>query len=241
MIGMFIIGVLFVIELLVNSNLLAPAMTSGLAEGQSLAAGVAGLNVFVSFGLGYYALKNFHHRRISRKIISQFFLAIYIIFIVYLNWALGAYRAIHETTGANMMDILTGNAQSVDTLSLHAHFPWTIDLTFQSLILVFIGIGFAIASLIDGYLFNDRYPGFGTIAKTRNETKKEIDRIRERLSPEINKRFKNEIKKTNEKKKTIIDELLRKDWKLNITALQNIFDGYVIFINDLNGANSYSW
>ncbi len=240
MIGMFIIGVLFVIELLVNSNLLAPAMTSGLAEGQSLAAGVAGLNVFVSFGLGYYALKNFHHRRISRKIISQFFLAIYIIFIVYLNWALGAYRAIHETTGANMMDILTGNAQSVDTSSLHAHFPWTIDLTFQSLILVFIGIGFAIASLIDGYLFNDRYPGFGTIAKTRNETKKEIDRIRERLSPEINKRFKNEIKKTNEKKKTIIDELLRKDWKLNITALQNIFDGYVIFINDLNGALTHT-
>ena len=128
--------------------------------------------------VGFYALKNFHHVKILRKIISQISLFIYLVFIFYLNWAFGAYRAINEETGANMLDILQGSATNVDTSSMQAHFPWTVDLTFTSLILVFIGIGFALVSLIDGYLFNDRYPGFGAIAKLRDETKKEIDRLR---------------------------------------------------------------
>ena len=239
-IGIFVIAFLFVVELIVNSNLLAPAMASGLAEGRAIAAGVAGLNVFVSFVVGFYALKNFHHVKIMRKIISQISLFIYLVFIFYLNWALGAYRAINEETGANMLDILQGSATNVDTSSIQAHFPWTVDLTFTSLILVFIGIGFALVSLIDGYLFNDRYPGFGSIAKLRDETKKEIDRLRERLSPEINKKFRDEIKKTNEKRQSVIENILRKEWTPNITSLQNIFDGYKRFINDLNGALTHT-
>ena len=63
--------------------------------------------------------------------------------------------------------------------------PWSVDLTFTSLILVFVGIGFALASLIDGYLFNDPYPGYGSVGKDRNENQKEINRMREHLSSEI--------------------------------------------------------
>ena len=240
LLGFFIIGFLFVVEMIVNSNLLAPAMSRGLAEGRSIAAGVAGLNVFVSFGVGYFALKNFHHIKMSRKIFSQFILAVYLIFIFYLNWALGAYRAIHEATGANALDILAGNSSNVDVSTLQAHYPWTVDLTFTSLILVFIGILFAIISLLDGWLYNDRYPGFGSIGKLRDETKKEIDRLRERLSPQINLKFKNEIRKTNEKKQSIIENIIRKEWTPNVTALQNIFDGYKRFIANLNVALTHT-
>jgi len=49
-------------------------------------------------------------------------------------------------------------------------------------------------------------------------------------------KFKNEIRKTNEKKQSIIENVIRKDWTPNVTALQNIFDGYKRFISDLNGA-----
>ena len=240
LIGLAIIAVLFVFEVIVNSNLLAPAMTSGLKEGQSIAFAVAALNVFVSFGVGYIALKNFHHYKAIKKIISKASLFIYLIFIFYLNWALGAYRAIHEKTGANMLDILQGNTSNIDPSTISAHLPWTVDLTFNSVILVFLGIGFAIASLIDGYLYNDRYPGYGGISKLRNETKIEIDRLRERLSPEINKKVSNEIKTTNENKNNIIENILRKEWTPNITSLQNIFDGYKRFINDLNGALTHT-
>ena len=240
LLGFLIIGILFVIELIVNSNLLAPAMSSGLAEGRAIAASVAGLNVFVSFGVGYTALKNFHHGTTSRRIISQISLVIYLIFIFYLNWALGAYRAIHEETGTNALDRLTGSTSIVDPSTLQAHFPWTVDLTFTSLILVFVGIGFAIASLADGYLYNDRYPGYGSMAKLRDETKKEIDRLRERLSPEINRLFRDENNKTKEKSKKIIQDVLRKDWIPSISTLQNIFDGYKRFIDEVNAALTHT-
>ena len=38
------------------------------------------------------------------------------------------------------MDRLAGSESIIDPSTLQAHFPWTIDLTFTSLILVFIGI-----------------------------------------------------------------------------------------------------
>ena len=240
LLGFLIIGVLFVIELILNSNLLAPAMSRGLTGGRAIAASVAGLNVFVSFGVGYIALKNFHHSKITRRIISQISLIVYSIFIFYLNWALGAYRAIHEKTGTSALDRLTKSTSIVDPSTLQAHFPWTVDLTFTSLILIFVGIGFAIASLADGYLYNDRYPGYGSMAKLRDETKKEIDRIRERLSPENNRLFRVEISQTKEKSKKIIQDVLRKDWIPSINTLQNIFDGYKRFIDEVNAALTHA-
>ena len=239
-IGLIVIAILFYIELEVNSNLLAPAMTSGKKEGMAIAAAVAGLNVFVSFAVGYYVLKNFHHARSKRRNISNFFLAVYLIFITYLNWSLGAYRAIHEATGQKGLDVLKGIAQSDATVQ-QAQFPWTVDLTFTSLILVFVGIGFAIASLIDGYLFNDPYPGYGAVGKDRNDNRKEIDRIREHLSTEVISIFKNEIRKVGESRDHIINNTLRKDWVPSVTALENTFEGYRRFASEISEGINHIW
>ena len=232
-IGIAVIAILFVIELQVNGNLLAPAMGSGQREGLAVAAGVAGLNVFVSFAFGFFALKNFHHVNSLRKIISKISIFLYAIFISYLNWSLGAYRSIHEKTGANIKDLIMGTAEtSLDTGN--ALFPWTVDLSFTSFTLVFIGLGFAIASLIDGYLFGDKYPGYGEVGKGKNNDKKEINRIREHLATEVNMIFKNEIKNTGEKRGSIISNTLRKSWVPNITALENTFEGYRRFASKIN-------
>lgn len=235
-VGILVIAILFVIELKVNGNLLAPAMASGQREGMAIAAAVAGLNVFVSFAVGFYALKNFHHVQSTRRNISKIGLSIYLIFIVYLNWALGAYRAIHEATGANLIDLITGTENTETTIQGSALLPWTVDLTFTSLILVFVGIGFAFASLIDGYLFNDPYPGYGSVGKDRNENKKEINRIREHLSSEIRSILNNETRKTGENRDLIISNVLRKDWIPSITSLENTFEGYRRFSEQLSDA-----
>jgi hypothetical protein len=237
MIAMAVIAVLFYIELQVNANLLAPAMASGLKEGMAIAAAVAGLNVFVSFAVGFYALKNFHHVHSFRKNISKFGLSIYLLFITYLNWSLGAYRAIHEATGENLIDAIMGNSTSTaSTIVGNPALPWSVDLTFTSLILVFVGIGFALASLIDGYLFNDPYPGYGSVGKDRNENQKEINRMREHLSSEISTLFKNEIQKTGENRDAIINNTLRSSWVPSITALENTFEGYRRFADQLSFA-----
>jgi len=237
LIGISIVAILFIIEVWVNSNLVAEAMMTGKAGGRAIATAVAALNVFVSFAVGYFALKNMHHISNFKKTTSSIIFTIYLIFIFYINWALGAFRAIYEKTGKTGLQVLQGD---VDVITGVPHLPWTVEFSFYGIILTFIGIGFAIASLLDGYFFNDRYPGFGSIAKTREETKKEINRLRERLSPEINIKFKNEIKKTNEKKQQIIENVLRKEWTPSVTALQNIFDSYKRFIADLNGALKHS-
>ena len=234
---MSIIAILFYIELKVNGNLLAPAMASGQKEGMAIAAAVAGLNVFVSFAVGFYALKNFHHVQSIRKNISKFGLSIYLLFIFYLNWSLGAYRAIHETTGENLIDAIMGNSNSTSEAFVGSPaLPWTVDLTFTSLILVFVGIGFALASLIDGYLFNDPYPGYGSVGKDRNDNQKEINRMREHLSSEVTTLFKNEIRKTGENRDAIINNTLRKNWVSNITSLENTFEGYRRFAEQLSFA-----
>ena len=67
------------------------------------------------------------------------------------------------------MDVITGNDTSSSIAEGSASIPWSVDLTFTSLILVFVGIGFAIGSLIDGYLFNDPYPGYGSVGKDRRK------------------------------------------------------------------------
>ena len=114
---------LFLFELEVNSRLLAPAMASGKKEGIAIAGAVAGLNVFVSFFIGYIALKHFHHVQIKKRIISKIGLFLYAIFIIYINWSMGAYRAIYESTGSNLTDILTGVAVA-ETITGSATFPW---------------------------------------------------------------------------------------------------------------------
>ena len=232
-IGLAVIAILFVIELRFNGNYLAPAMGGGKKEGIAVAGGVAGLNVFVSFAFGFFALKNFHHVNSLRRIISKISILFYAIFISYLNWALGAYRSIHEKTGENIKDLILGTADT-STGTGNALFPWTVDFSFISFTLVFIGLGFAIASLIDGYFFGDRYPGYGEVGKGKNDDKKEINRIREHLATEVNTIFKGEIKKTGEKRDSIISNILRKIWVPNITALENTFEGYRRFSSKIN-------
>ena len=93
---------------------------------------------------------------------------------------MGAYRSIYEATGVNLTDVLTGEAVA-EAVTGSATFPWTVSLTFTSLVLVFVGIGFALLSLIDGYFFDDRYPGYGSVGKVKKEQEDEINRITQHI------------------------------------------------------------
>jgi hypothetical protein len=236
LIGIGVIAILFTIETQVNATLLASAMGGGKGAGIAASGAVAGLNVFVSFAIGYYCLKNFHHVSRVRKLLSKIGLAIYLIFISYLNWMLGAFRATHDAGGASIADRVLGKVSANAVEAGNELMPWTVDLNFSSFVLIFVGIGFALASLIDGYLFDDPYPGFGSVGKDRNENHKEINRMREHLSSEITGLFKNEIRKTGEKRDAIINNTLRNDWVPSITALENTFEGYRRFSEELSFA-----
>ena len=236
LIGIGVIAFLFLFEAQLNATLLAEALGGGKKAGLAASGAVAGLNVFVSFAIGFYCLKNFHHVRQIRRILSKIGLSIYFIFISYLNWCLGAFRAKHDAGGATLTDRIMGTADSSMENIGNELLPWTVELNFLSFILVFVGIGFAIASLLDGYLYNDPYPGYGSVGKDRNDNQKEINRMREHLSSEVTTLFKNEIRKTGENRNLIINNTLRKNWVSSITSLENTFEGYRRFAEQLSFA-----
>ena len=145
---------------------------------------------------------------------------------------MGAYRSIYEATGVNLTDVLTGVA-TAEAVSGNATYPWTVSLTFTSLILVFVGLGFALLSLIDGYFFDDRYPGYGSVGKDRKEKEEEINRIRQHITTEINLKFKNELRKTREKEEMLTKNTLN-NWSTCTTEVENVFEKYRRFANELD-------
>ena len=164
-----IVILLFTIESFVNMELLATAI--GTKEGLAYSTSVAGLNVLLSAIVGYFVLKGaINYSSGSKKRLLDLFMYIYVTVIIYINCCLGAIRAIADKTNEQV---------SVSGLSIgdgtdNALLFWTVDWTFQSLVLTFIGVLFAAISLIDAYLYNDAYPGYGDVAKKREHSRKII-------------------------------------------------------------------
>jgi hypothetical protein len=101
------------------------------------------------------------------------------------------------------------------------------------LILAFVGIGFALISLVDGYFFDDRYPGYGSVGKDRKEKENEINRIRQHVTTEINLKFKNELRQTREKQGKLHQTTL-KNWTNSKTEVENVFEKYRRFADELD-------
>ena len=225
-IGILLVVGLFVAEVMVNTRLLAPALEGGEQEGMTISFAVAVLNVFISFLAGYFIVKNFNLTVTStKKIMSKITLGIYTFFIIYLNLGLGGFRAIAEKEGKV---IAWGSTEAVASTGMDFGDPlnpFSIDWSFNAAVLTFVGISFALVSLLDGYFFNDPYPGYGGLGKLRNENKNEIKRIREHLQTEVDILFKNEIKRVNDERTRLITDVL-KNWSINATALETTFAGY---------------
>ena len=257
-IALIVVAVLFYIELEVNSEILKTAIGGGKKMGITVAGSVAALNVFVSFAAGIFLLKNFHHAKPLRRLAGQLGTFLYSLFIIYINWMMGAYRAIYETHGIKMlatlgqeknevqvsMEAMCGKgyvltnaaevtASGAQAMCASAVTPWWIDLTFQSAILIFVGVGFAIISLIDGYFFNDPYPGYGRVGKHRNENKTEIDRIREHLHSEMVSHFNKATTSADNKRNQLIKVDLV-NWTKEITDLEHTFADYVRFAKQID-------
>ena len=231
--GLLFAAALFFIEVRVNTKLLGPAMTGGEAEGQGISFAVAALNVIISFLAGYFLVKNFNLQKCLKRTVSKIVLAFYSVFIIYLNWCLGAFRAIAEQKGQVVQWGQTEAVVSQATEFGNALYPWTVSWSPYAAVLTCVGIGFALFSLLDGYYFDDPYPGYGSVGKDRNENKKEINRIREHLGSQINGLFRNEVTKVSGDRDLLISENL-KQWSINVTVLDTVFANYRLLAKKIN-------
>ena len=240
LVSLGVIAFLFYFEMELNTRLLAPAMADGQLGGKAVASAVAILNVFVSFGAGYLLIKNIHHVRTLKRRIAQIGLFIYALFIIYLNGLMGAFRASAEAKlkvkkfGKAAENSTNSTAEVVNEQGSELlWFLGTVEFGVYPIVLMFVGITFAVASLWDGYLFDDRYPGYGKVGKKRNEDIKEIERLRQALSSEVLLTFRKEIKDSSESRDKLIKVNVT-EWSKNITSLENTFENYKRFATQLD-------
>ncbi len=229
-----IVIALFAGESVANMFLLADAI--GQQGGLAYSMAVAGLNVGISALVGYFILKGAVHLRGATRKWLIFVIVIYGVLISYINLCLGALRSIFENTQQEQdptgISLSEGAAEGLNPL-----YFWNVDWTFLSLVLTFVGLLFAVISLIDAYLYNDPYPGYGSTAKKREEARKIGNQTSENLANNITRVFNSEHSKGIHKLKTLIDKDLPTLVSFS-NKVTNLFDGYRDYADELErGAN----
>ena len=230
--GLLVVGLL-IIELFANTAMLSPAMVGGKAEGLSIAASVAFLNVFISSFVGYYVIKNFNHISKTQKSFYGTLGFLYFLLIIYINAALGAYRSQAENVFNKQLagDSGLSNEQMTEILR-NSVTPWNVDFSFLGIVLTFIGIAFAFIAIVDGLTYNDHYPGYVKKGQNLNKYKDLIRKTKHQFAEECPAMF----SKYNRELQNKLNELLNtylNNWDYNTNIIQKEFVNYENKVNDL--------
>ena len=220
---------LLVIEVIANSTLLSGALVGGQAEGFALAATIAFINVFISFIVGYYICKNLTHLEKSKKIVFGLLSSLFVIVIFYLNSCLGAFRSLSKKAFDNKYavdeTIQKLSDADIENLINNAVTPWNVEFGFTGLVLTFLGISFAFLSLLDGFFYNDTYPGYGKTGQIANR----YDDLIKKEKHLFAERVKQLLDEGNKDLQTTKDRILNTElnnWDSNTNLIQKEFIAY---------------
>ncbi len=224
-----LIAFLFIVEVILNGTMLKAALIGGVAEGIAVATSVAFLNVVASALVGYHIFKNLTHLEKSRKILYGFFASLYVLFLLYINSCLGAYRSESQKVfDSKYVD----EAQKLSSIEIKEIFsniitPWSgnIDYIFVGVVLTFVGLTFAFISLMDGFVYNDTYPGYGNVGKKVNEYKDKIKKIFSLYADDVSRLF----DKHNKQLQSSLNNLRNNElnyWDANTNLIQKEFTTY---------------
>lgn len=224
-----LIAFLFIVEVILNGTMLKAALIGGIAEGIAVATSVAFLNVVASALVGYHIFKNLTHLEKSKKILYGFFASLYVLFLLYINSCLGAYRSESQKVfDSKYVD----EAQKLSSIEIKEIFsniitPWSgnIDYIFVGVVLTFVGLTFAFISLMDGFVYNDTYPGYGNVGKKVNEYKDKIKKDFSLYAEDVSRLF----DKYNKQLQSSLNNLRNDElnyWDANTNLIQKEFTTY---------------
>ncbi|MDC1026036.1 hypothetical protein OAQ82_03625 [Candidatus Pelagibacter sp.] len=224
-----LIAFLFIIEVILNGSMLSGALVGGPIEGIAVATSVAFLNVCASALVGYYIFKNLTHLEKTKKILNGFFASLYVIFLVYINSCLGAYRS--ESQKVFDSEYVVGatklSPEQIKDIFSNIITPWSgdIDYIFVGVILTFVGLTFAFISVMDGFLYNDTYPGYGNVGKNVNDYKVKIKQIFHQYADDVSRLFEKHNKQLQSSLENIRNNELNY-WDANTNLIQKEFTTY---------------
>jgi hypothetical protein len=156
----FVLAIVVVLESILNGFFFAEGSETGLIGGVTQAFVLSVLNVGGGVLYAHYGLPLLVHVRQVVKVVGA------LATIGYLLWALGINLSI-----GHFRDLFIQNAGHVVMADLSTRLN-TVPLTFndaRSLLLVALGIGLSIVSVIHSSGMDDIYPGFGAIGRRRLE------------------------------------------------------------------------
>lgn len=206
-----IVAVLILIETVINGAFFAQGIAGGLIGAGGIAAALAILNLAGSFVFGWKILPYKNSNKYLHKITSVLMLLIFGVLLVLLNLAVGHYREVTIMI-SNSSDVIADNVGILALSRLTSALFGLEDL--QSWYLFAIGLVFAAVAVLDGYGFDDPYPGFG-------ETWRHYQKVSTRLKDAIV----DEIEFLEDHFQEIDDEF---QTRLNsIGTKRQIFDSYI--------------
>jgi hypothetical protein len=176
--------ILIVFEGFLNSTFFAQGLDTGLIGGAIQAMMLAALNVTVAYLFGRFLVRYINHVNIAWKILGFLSFLAALVVMVFIGLGIAHYR---DALTSEMADPARAALQSIlaHPHQLRDFFSW---------ILFAISAVFGVASLIDGLLIEDLYPGYGSISKRTRQTiedyEEELNELREKLEELKNEELK---------------------------------------------------
>ena len=215
-----------VIEIYTNSALLSEAV-GGLQTAMSIAFVFATINIGLSWLVGKLVFTSFIHIKKLRRHLCYGIAFLYSLTIIYFNFAIGVFRGISDQIG-----IMADDAE-LKLMVTAAVFPFDnlTDLSFQSVALIGMGILFAIIAVVEGYFFDEPYPGYARYGHKLNEKKTQLEKLKAHAV--------NLLRESHTKSAQDLNEIRARRWQANITwgdsvdLLQAAFNSYKNWISQL--------
>lgn len=194
------------IESVANSFFLAEGSDMGFLGGFVQAIGIAGVNVVVAYLTGRYVAPWVTYKNWFVKILALMGLGLYVAAASVINLAVAHFRAASgqfETAKAAQM-------------AMQAVFDTPLALPdFQAWLLLLVGVLFSVATVIDAFVMDDPYPGYGQRMRQNLDAFADYTDTKEDLTQELE-----DIKKNAEE---VIDGIAR-----SIESRQGIFSDLVV-------------
>jgi len=193
------------------------------------------INIFLSFAIGFGVLRwlwNVPKRTDAQRNFDRLKIFGYFLLLGYMNMLIAVTR------GAIELNREAELASDLTEILVLARFPFTPEaiasLTGDSVLLLITGITFATLSMIDGYYFDDKVPGFGIRARARDIAKKNLKRERANSYKNLNRKIEDRFNRLHDGMQQRINAAVT--WANIQDKVQADKDSYENFIGNLKVA-----
>jgi hypothetical protein len=156
--ALLLLLVFVLLESILNGMFFAEGSEAGLIGGVVQALVLSTLNVGAASLYALYGYPYLFHRERASRVVGALATVLFIVWLLSLNIAIGHYRDLFIAGG--------GTVLMTDLLHRLTSQPLLLSDA-KSLILVLLGIGLGLASVIDLVARRDRYPGYAAVAADR--------------------------------------------------------------------------